>query len=168
MLVTENGIQLRGRVKVLVEENGVETVHHIKDNIIVNMARDTLCKLITAPQTNMHITQIRFGTRGHNGQDILNPEAPLITDTALKDTTTTFNKDIESFQMMPAQDSVKTSVDFHISLEKNEGNATGTAGKAYTEAGLYTAAGTLFARETFPAVIKTESRRITFIWSILF
>lgn len=168
MLVTENGIQLRGRVKVLVEENGVETVHHIKDNIIVNMARDTLCKLITAPQTNMHITQIRFGTRGHNGQDILNPEAPLITDTALKDTTTTFNKNIERFQTMPAQDSVKTSVDFHISLEKNEGNATGTAGKAYTEAGLYTAAGTLFARETFPAVIKTESRRITFIWSILF
>lgn len=168
MLVTENGIQLRGRVKVLVEENGVETVHHIKDNIIVNLARDTLCKLITAPQTNMHITQVRFGTRGHNGQDILNPKAPLITDSALEDTTTAFNKNIDSFNLMPQAESVKTSVDFHITLEKNEGNATGTAGKAYTEAGLYTASGTLFARETFPAVIKTESRRITFIWSILF
>lgn len=166
MQVTENGIQLRGRVKVLVEENGVETVHHIKDNIIVNIARETLCHLITAPQTDRHITKAYFGTKGHTGQDILNPKAPLITDDKLLDTSP-FIKNINGFTLMP-ETGVKTSVDFAISLEKTEGNTSGANGKAYTEAALYTAGNHIFARETFPAIVKTESRRITFVWSILF
>ena len=166
MQVTEQGIALRGRVKVVVEENGVETVHHIKDNIIVNIARECLCHLITAPQTNRHITKAYFGTQGHNGQDILNPKAPLITDSKLTDTAP-FIKNISGFTLMP-ESGTKTSVDFNITLEKTEGNTTGANGKAYTEAALYTAGGHIFARETFPAIVKTDSRRITFVWSILF
>ena len=69
--------------------------------------------------------------------------------------------------MMP-ETGTKTSVDFNITLEKTEGNTTGANGKAYTEAALYTAGGHIFARETFPAIVKTDSRRITFVWSILF
>lgn len=166
MQVTEQGIALRGRVKVVVEENGVETVHHIKDNIIVNIARECLCHLITAPQTNRHITKAYFGTQGHTGQDILNPKAPLITDSKLTDTAP-FIKNISGFNLMP-ESGTKTSVDFNITLEKAEGNTTGANGKAYTEAALYTAGGHIFARETFPAIVKTESRRIIFVWSILF
>lgn len=166
MQVTEQGIALRGRVKVVVEENGVETVHHIKDNIIVNIARECLCHLITAPQTNRHITKAYFGTQGHTGQDILNPKAPLITDSKLTDTAP-FIKNISGFNLMPGT-GTKTSVDFNITLEKTEGNTTGANGKAYTEAALYTAGGHIFARETFPAIVKTDSRRITFVWSILF
>lgn len=166
MQVTEQGIALRGRVKVVVEENGVETVHHIKDNIIVNIARECLCHLITAPQTNRHITKAYFGTQGHTGQDILNPKAPLITDSKLTDTAP-FIKNINGFTLMPGS-GTKTSVDFNITLEKTEGNTTGANGKAYTEAALYTAGGHIFARETFPAIVKTDSRRITFVWSILF
>ena len=166
MQVTEQGIALRGRVKVVVEENGVETIHHIKDNIIVNIARECLCHLITAPQTNRHITKVYFGTQGHTGQDILNPKAPLITDSKLTDTAP-FIKNISGFNLMP-ESGTKTSVDFNITLEKAEGNTTGANGKAYTEAALYTAGGHIFARETFPAIVKTESRRITFVWSILF
>lgn len=166
MQVTEQGITLRGRVKVVVEENGVETVHHIKDNIIVNIARECLCHLITAPQTNRHITKAYFGTQGHTGQDILNPKAPLITDSKLTDTAP-FIKNISGFNLMP-ETGTKTSVDFNITLEKTEGNTTGANGKAYTEAALYTAGGHIFARETFPAIVKTDSRRITFVWSILF
>lgn len=166
MQVTEQGIALRGRVKVVVEENGVETVHHIKDNIIVNIARECLCHLITAPQTNRHITKAYFGTQGHTGQDILNPKAPLITDSKLTDTAP-FIKNISGFNLMP-ETGTKTSVDFNITLEKTEGNTTGANGKAYTEAALYTSGGHIFARETFPAIVKTDSRRITFVWSILF
>ena len=166
MQVTEQGIALRGRVKVVVEENGVETVHHIKDNIIVNIARECLCHLITEPQTNRHITKAYFGTQGHTGQDILNPKAPLITDSKLTDTAP-FIKNVSGFTMMP-ETGTKTSVDFNITLEKTEGNTTGANGKAYTEAALYTAGGHIFARETFPAIVKTDSRRITFVWSILF
>lgn len=166
MQVTEQGIALRGRVKVVVEENGVETVHHIKDNIIVNIARECLCHLITAPQTNRHITKAYFGTQGHTGQDILNPKAPLITDSKLTDTAP-FIKNISGFTLMP-ESGTKTSVDFNITLEKTEGNTPGANGKAYTEAALYTAGGHIFARETFPAIVKTDSRRITFVWSILF
>ena len=166
MQVTEQGIALRGRVKVVVEENGVETVHHVKDNIIVNIARECLCHLITAPQTNRHITKAYFGTQGHTGQDILNPKAPLITDSKLTDTAP-FIKNISGFNLMP-ETGTKTSVDFNITLEKTEGNTTGANGKAYTEAALYTAGGYIFACETFPAIVKTDSRRITFVWSILF
>lgn len=166
MQVTEQGIALRGRVKVVVEENGVETVHHIKDNIIVNIARECLCHLITAPQTNRHITKAYFGTQGHTGQDILNPKAPLITDSKLTDTAP-FIKNISGFNLMP-ETGTKISVDFNITLEKTEGNNTGANGKAYTEAALYTAGGHIFARETFPAIVKTDSRRIIFVWSILF
>ena len=60
----------------------------------------------------------------------------------------------------------ETSVKFTVVVEKAEGNGTGTV--AYTEAGLFCSDSTMFARETFPAIVKNSTRRVTFEWSILF
>lgn len=162
-----NTIQFRGRVKVIIEdtETGKSWVHHQKDNIIVNLGRQAICNLLTAPQTRLHIDTFKIGTSGHTGTDILSPATPLITDSNLKDTAA-FSKRITSFDLLPAT-GTKNQIDFSIMLAKNEANPTGTSGKAYTEAGLYTNSGELFARETFPAIIKTPTRQISFVWSIL-
>lgn len=169
-------ITLRGRVTCHIEETDPVTgnvsswIHHDKGNIVVNLGKETLCHLITAPQTTRHITTFKLGTKGHKDNDILIPIPPKDTDKDLIDKTTTFKKDFTNFKMYPV-DNTKTEVQFSCVLEAGEANGSATNANqaiAYTEAGMYTFQGVLFARETFPAVVKTINRRITFTWSILF
>lgn len=175
-------IRLQGIVKVQVEEidpiTGLVTkkyMHH-KNNRVVDLGKEVLCNLITAPQTNSHITTLKLGCKGHDLTDtspnaLLVPIEPLATDSSLIDTETVFSKDFDMHTMYPTDDT-KTEVQFSVVLEPTEANSsdeTAVNGAiAYTEAGMYTKGGVLFARETFPAIVKTENRRITFTWSILF
>jgi hypothetical protein len=158
---------LRGSVKCITEDfiNGewqAPVIAHEKHNLIVNGARKALAHLIAEAPANYRITQFKLGTGGH-GVDILTPVSPTINDTDLE--TPVFTKNISSFQYLPS--GAETSVEFTIVVDLAEANGGGVV--AYTEAGLLCADGvTLFARETFPAVVKNANRRISFIWSILF
>lgn len=179
--IINNSISLRGIVKVVVEElddqgNVISTLMHHKNNLVVDLGKELLCHLITAPQTNAHITTLKLGTKGHDlsnntPQATLIPIAPKPTDASLIDNTDTFTKDFDGFTLYPTDDT-KTEVQFSCVLEANEGNGTdpnvAQQAKSYTEAGMYSKGGVLFARETFPALVKTMNRRITFTWSILF
>lgn len=163
-------IQVGGRVTATYEdiETGETGILHHKPNLIVNIARENMCYLLSAPQTQRHIKAFRLGTRGHNLStgDILSPVAPVVGDSALKDTNP-FIKDIGSFALLPAS-GLKNEVQFSVSIEANEANGANSTALAYTEAALYTARGEIFCRESFAAIVKTPTRRINFTWSILF
>lgn len=157
---------LRGSVSCWIEEDGVKTLHHEKSNLIVNGARKALAHLIGEVPAQYRIDYFKLGTGGHAPGDILTPVSPTINDTALE--AEAFSKAIDhgNDTYLPAPPA-ETSVKFTVVVEKAEGNGTGTV--AYCEAGLVCGDGTtLFARETFPAIVKNSTRRITFEWSILF
>jgi hypothetical protein len=110
-----------------------------------------------------------MGTKGHDltSGNILIPVAPQVGDTSLIDSADTFAKQIGTEFNYQGFNPVDNSVMFQIVMEKEEAN--GSAGTvAYTEAGLFSQNGTMFARETFPAIVKNANRRITFQWIILF
>ncbi|QJT71166.1 hypothetical protein GR11A_00129 [Vibrio phage vB_VcorM_GR11A] len=164
----KNYIQLRGSVECIIEENGVEEVVHHNPNIIVTLGAKALAHLLGEGDVNYKMASFQLGTQGHSGSDITSPVAPTAADTALADTANTFSKNFNipaDITYLPA--GTETRVQFNLAVEKTEGNA-GTGSRAYTEAGLFLANGTMFARETFPAVVKTDQRRIVFRWTILF
>lgn len=141
-------------------------VLHYKGNIILNLARENLCYLLSAAQTDRFIKTFKIGTKGNVSGDILTPVAPQATDTALTDPSP-FVKDLAGFKFLP-ETGTKNEIQFSVALEPAEANGTGGAAVAYTEALLVTARGEGFAKETFPAIVKTSTRRINFSWSILF
>lgn len=137
--------------------------------MIVDDGRKVLTHLLAQADPGYKVSKIELGTKGHDltSGNILTPIPPQLTDHTLVDTTDVFSKPIDTnyvYQGLSPQDS---SVMFSIVLEKTEANGiTGTT--AYTEAGLLTENNTLFARETFPAIVKNANRRITFQWVVLF
>lgn len=163
--VVEDSIILKGSVKCFIEENGETTLHHEKHNLIVNGARKALAHLIGQATAIYRVDTFQLGTGGHLPDDILTPVSPTITDVALE--ASAFSKVIDHGNDVynPAPPN-ETAIMFTVIVEKYEGNGTGIV--AYTEAGLFTQNGTLFARETFPAIVKNSSRKVTFQWSILF
>lgn len=156
---------------LLTGEWGEEVQHHFKPNLIVKTARNALANLIADPaqSANYSIATMRFGLDGQDGGDPLVPVAPLPLDTDLYDS-------YYSHTVVPASEvsyepiDAPTAVRFTVTMTEALGNATPdpTVAKVYTEAGLFCANGDLFARETFPSLVKTDSRRITFEWLILF
>ena len=157
---------IRGSVKCFVEDgDGVVTLHHEKHNLIVNGARKALAHLIAQRPADYEIDTFELGTGGHVSGDILTPVSPTILDTDLE--IPAFTKAIDHLVdvYLPTSPN-ETSVKFTIVVEKAEGNGSGTV--AYCEAGLFCANTTLFARETFPAIVKNSTRKVTFEWSILF
>lgn len=162
--LTDN-FQLKGSVKCFVEEDGVVTLHHEKHNLIVNGARKALAHLIGEASSIYRVDTFKLGTGGHMPGDILTPISPTVTDTDLELPAFTKAIDHGADTYLPTPPA-ETSIMFTVAIEKYEGNGSGIV--AYTEAGLATANGTLFARETFPAIVKNSSRRVTFQWSILF
>lgn len=134
-----------------------------KKNMIVNGSRSALAHLIAEAQVSEAITTIEIGTEGHEPGDPYTPVSPTISDTALEDVSP-FSKALEFFTYLPI--GVETSVMFTFNIEKAEGNGSGIV--LYTEAGLFTSGDTMFARNTFPAIVKTADRKIVFEWTIVF
>ena len=161
----EDTLTLKGSVKCWVEEDGVKTLLHEKSNLIVNGARKALAHLIAEVAAIYRIDYFKLGTGGHAPGDILTPVSPTITDTQLEELAFTKAIDHVNDTYLPTPPA-ETSVKFTVVVEKAEGNGSGTV--AYTEAGLFCSDGTMFARETFPAIVKNSTRRVTFEWSILF
>lgn len=161
----QDSLTLKGSVKCWIEENGIKTLHHEKSNLIVNGARKALAHLIAERPETYRVDYFKLGTGGHAPGDILTPVSPTVTDTGLEELAYTKSIDHAGDVYLPTPPA-ETSVKFVVVLEKAEGNGSGTV--AYCEAGLFCNNGTLFARETFPAIVKNSTRRITFEWSILF
>ena len=146
--------------------------HHFKSNLIVKLARNALANLIADPSesANYSIATMRFGLDGQDGGDPLVPVAPLPLDTGLYSS-------FYSHTLVPASEvsyepiGDPTAVRFTVTLTEGVANHAvdpSPSTQVYTEAGLFCANGDLFARETFPSLVKTDSRRITFEWLILF
>lgn len=162
-----NGLRKpRGRVKAVVEENGVEYIAHQQSNLIVTLARPAMAGLVAEADSDYVVDTFKIGTQGHDlgpPEDILTPVAPSVTDTSLIDGSP-FSKAITTFVYLPVVD--PTSVQFTATIEKAEANGGGSV--TYTEAGLFMNGGNMFARETFAGIVKNSSRKITFYWQILF
>jgi hypothetical protein len=162
---TKDKFTYKGNVLAIIEEGDRRWIAHEKYNMIVNLARPAMSALLAEADTDYIVDTFKIGTQGHDlvTPDILTPVSPSVTDTDLIDGSP-FEKAIDHYNYLPILS--PTSVQFVAILEKAEGNGTGTV--TYTEAGLWMAGGNMFARETFPAIVKNSSRKVTFYWSILF
>lgn len=160
--IVSKDIQLKGRCKIIVEENGITSIHYDDQNMIVNVAKKILAHLLAEAPSDYALATLELGTGGHAPGDILTPVDPELTDIALE--TSEFSKAISTFEYLPV--SVDSTVKFTTVIERTEANGTGTV--AYTEAGMFTTASDMFCRRTFPALVKTNNRKITIEWSIIF
>lgn len=158
-----NDVVVRGNVKITVQDDvRGEFVHFDAHNIIVYGARKVMSHLLAeAPNANV-INKLQLGTGGH-GVDILTPVAPSRSDITLEEPIVSVQPP-SGVVFQPVGD--ENEVKFAFVLGKEAGNGTGAV--AYTEAGLFTSANVMFARETFPALIKNSTRQITFEWTIVF
>ena len=150
----------KGRVQIFIEEFGKSFLHWKDSNLVVNESRRILAHLVRNADTNFRVFQLRLGVGGHVSGDILNPLPPTIGDVNLN--STFFNKNPQTVDFIENQ----TGLRFTFKLGNNEGNGAGVV--AYTEAGLFTANGLMFARETFEGLVKKDTRAIVFVWEILF
>jgi len=150
-----------GIVSRWIEEDG-KIIHKFEEkNTIVNLARATMCHAISESTNLSYISHFKLGTGGHAVGDILVNVPPSELDTELE--FLEYSQEITT-KVYSLND---TTVTFQIIIEKSSANV-GLA-YPYTEAGLYTNNGTvLFSRDTFPAMIKTPSRKFYFEWAIVF
>jgi hypothetical protein len=152
----------RGSVRCWIEEDQPDGsvkkwLHHEEHNLIVNTGREAVTHLLAEGDgVNYKITDFELG-------DPVSPTAPAPGDTALEQSA--FSELITEVPVYTPV-GVESTVTFTIIMEKAEGNGGGQVD--YTEAGLFNANGNLFARQTFPAVVKTATRKITFEWQLIF
>ena len=159
---TSDRLSIRGHVRAFIDDGVTVRLHHAKHNLVVNQGRKVLAHLLAQGVASYSIATMHWGTGGHQGTDILTPVPPTVADTALE--ADFFTKAIERYDFFPENE--ETTVMFTTVLEKTQGNGEGVV--AYTEAGMFTTGGLMFARETFPAIVKTSKYRIIFEWTFLF
>ena len=159
--MVKDQLLLKGRVILLYDDGDGWKLHWDDPNVIVNNGRRCFAHLLGG-DSNYSAKRITLGLGGHDGDPINGIIAPSITDTSLENGQ--FSKDIQTKEYSPSGQ--ETTVTFGIVLEKEEGNGSGIM--PYTEAGLIAHNGYLIARETFPALTKTPTRRIGVYWSIVF
>lgn len=157
-----DSLGVRGHVRAFIDDGESVRLHHAKHNLVVNGGRRILAHLLATGSANYAIATMHWGTGGHVGSDILTPIVPTVADTSLE--VDVFTKAVNGYNFYPEGE--ETTVMFTTVLEKTQGNGEGVV--AYTEAGMFTAGGEMFARETFPAIVKTPKYRIIFEWTFLF
>lgn len=142
----EETAQLRGELELSIRKAGIEVERYIDHNMIMNVARDALARLLGGDGTGKTITHIGVGTNG-NGPDP--------ADTQL---TSAYTKKI-SGHSYPATGRVT----FSFSIGRAEAN-----GKKICELGLLCSDGTLFARRTRGIIEKADDIEIIGTWTIIF
>lgn len=139
--------QVRGSFMIRIYTNGVLTEEYRDDNLIVDMAKVALTRLVAGEVTGRSVNRIAVGTRS---------ATPIASDVAI---TSPFVKNIDSHSY-PATGQVT----FHWSLASTEAN-----GKAISEFGLLCADGALFARKTRTEPInKASDITIDGQWTLIF
>lgn len=138
--------RLRGIFQLRVIRSGQVIEEYLDENLIVNVAKDALARLIGGDGAGKTITKIGFGTSG---------AGPFPADTAL---TAAFVKTL-SGHSYPVTGQVK----FDWSLGTTEGN-----GLAIKEFGLICSDNTLFARKTRGSIEKADDISLEGSWTIIF
>lgn len=124
-------------------------------NLVVNTAREVVADWATADFTES-IDDISVGDGGHDPGDPNIPIPPTESDIAL---------DSETARKTIGVKSQPTATDAQFEVTFGTAEANGSL----TEAGLHTIPGDiLFARVTFPEIIKTVVFTLTITWKILF
>lgn len=170
--VQDFALRMRGHVRILVDDDARGSYVHFDDhNIIVNGAKKVMAAMIAKGDSSYKISGLELGI-GHVSGDILNPSAPQASETELGTSLNPRTWIAVGDNYTPKDLNNNGIAKFTFVLSKSAGNGDGVV--AYTEAGLWAVAvpgqsgATLFALETFPALIKNSSRQITFEWSIIF
>lgn len=174
MIKTKNdNVKAYGNVEAYTEIDGVVSLQHCKQNMIVDLGAKALAHLVASGDATYKVSGFEFGTQGHDlvTPDVNTPVAPLREDTSLIDTSPFIkgfsNVPLEDYTYQPAL--TETRVRFTLVMEKSEGNDAGDPllPKYYTEAALTTDTG-IFARETFLPIIKHNGVKIIMRWTIVF
>jgi hypothetical protein len=148
MQLSDQHDKARGIFAIDVFRHGVLVEHFEDDNLIVDLGREIVTKLLGGDVSGRSIAKIGFGTNG---------SAAAPGNVAL---TGSFIKSIDA-RSYPTT----TSVSFTFSLSTAEAN-----GLEIREFGLITSAGTLFARKvrTAGALIKDSDMSISGSWRLLY
>ena len=139
---------IKGSLELIVRRSGRVVLHDKDRNLIVNVARQNMARLLTGEGSNRIINRIAVGTNG---------APPSHTDTAI---TNAFIKPITSFSYP-----TPTSARFNFLIKENEAN-----GMAIMEFGLIAADDSLFARRTRGGKVieKEDDLELEGFWAILF
>lgn len=139
-------VSLRGDFRLRVYRNGVLVEEQHDPNMIMNVAKDAMARLIGGDVAGKSITSIGFGTNGIG---------PSPDDTAL---TGAYSKPVADVTY-PATGQAA----FSWTLGTSEANGT-----AITELGLVCEDGTLFARKVRGAINKASDLSLDGVWTIIF
>jgi len=135
-------VGIKGIFELTVYKNGQPVEKYKDENMIMNIAKEALAKLIGGDGSGKTITKIGFGTNG---------SGPTPADT-------TYIKNITS-KTYPQVNQVK----FTWSLATSEAN-----GKSIREFGLICSDNTLFARKTRGVIEKSNDISLEGSWTIIF
>lgn len=141
----EERISAKGQVTLCIWKNGKLIEAYTEDNLIVNVGKQSLAKLLGAADTNKRVTKIGFGTSG------------AVTAGA--------NTSIEN-PFVKALDGVTysgTSAVFEYTLETTENN-----GVTIREFALFSGDDTMFSRIVRNPINKTADIRLSGTWKITF
>lgn len=139
-------IAMRGDFWLRIYRNGVLVEEQHDPNMIMNVAKDAMAKLIGGSGSGKTITKIGFGT---------STTGPTPTDTGLANS---YSKNVSTVAY-PATGQVA----FGWTLGTSEAN-----GKAIAELGLICSDGTLFARKVRGAINKDADLSLEGTWTIIF
>ena len=145
MKITDT-IGLKGIFEIKIYQKGRLIEEYRDENMIMNVAKEALAKLIGGDGSGKTITKIGFGTNG-NG--------PSPDDTSL---TNAYIKNITS-KSYPQINQVR----FNFTLATSEAN-----GKSIREFGLICSDNTLFARKTRGVIEKSDDISLEGSWTIIF
>jgi hypothetical protein len=146
MKFEEKDVTLRGIFELRIIKNGTVIEQYKDENMIMNVAKDALAKLIGGDGSGKAVTKIGFGTNG---------SGPTPDDTAL---TNAHVKSISS-RSYPQVGQVR----FNFNLATTEANE-----KTIREFGLICSDNTLFARKTRGAIEKSSDIAFEGSWTIIF
>jgi len=147
----------KGLVTITLRDLWGTVVSITRANLVVTKARETVTDWATGTFTES-IDDIELGTGGHEAGDPDTPIPPAESDIALETPLALSVKTITTKSQPTA-----TTAQFDVVYGGTEGNGT------ITEAALKTSPGAvLFARVTFPKIIKDTSFSLGVEWKIIF
>lgn len=141
----------RGRFEMDLVSDGKVVETFVKDNLVVDKAKFNMSRLIGNDAISSRvISKISFG---------IGATPPAASDTGLQN-------EIIEIAVSTAEFPSNTSVLFTATLAADQGNAGGTAGIMYYEAGLKCVNGDLFSRVTFSGRPKNEKIAFIVRWRV--
>jgi hypothetical protein len=145
--ISDRLLTLRGEFSMVVKDKSGKIVDKYEDkNLIVNLAKTALARLLSGGGAGREVTKIAFGTSSI---------APDVADTVITNAVT---KNLDGFTFPEFN-----SVSFAWTLDYAEGNGINIA-----EFGLLSSDSSLFARKTRTAIAKSSDLLLTGIWKIVF